>query len=72
MQRLIATRCQDMGNDEMANEVIHNPYKSKRQMRRFFAMEKRGELEKGTARRWARETKNIKGLPERVKRTKRG
>jgi hypothetical protein len=36
-------------------------------MRAFFAMEKRGELPKGTAERWARETPNIKNLPEKVK-----
>jgi hypothetical protein len=41
------------------------PYKSKSQMRKFFAMEKRGELPKGTAKRWARETPNIKALPEK-------
>ncbi len=42
------------------------PFKSKRQMRKFFAMEKRNELPIGTAKRWARETHNIKGLPERI------
>lgn len=41
------------------------PYKSKAQMRAFFAMEDRGELPKGTARKWAKETKNIESLPER-------
>jgi hypothetical protein len=45
------------------------PYKSKRQMRKFFAMEKRGEIAKGTAREWAHETPNIARLPE-VKRPK--
>jgi len=39
-------------------------------MRRFFAMEKRGELKKGTARRWAHHTPNIKKLPERVRKRK--
>lgn len=34
-------------------------------MRAFFAMEERGELPKGTARKWAKETKNTKSLPER-------
>lgn len=33
----------------------------------MFAAESRGELKKGTARRWAHETKNIKKLPEHVK-----
>lgn len=36
-------------------------------MRAFFAMESRGELPKGTARRWAHHTKNIKDLPEHKK-----
>jgi len=31
----------------------------------MFAAESRGELPKGTARRWAHETKDIKKLPER-------
>lgn len=43
------------------------PFRSKAQMRLFFAKEKRGELPKGTARRWAHETKSISKLPERVK-----
>jgi hypothetical protein len=41
------------------------PFKSKAQMRLFFAKEKRGELPKGTTKRWARETKNISKLPQR-------
>jgi hypothetical protein len=41
------------------------PFKSKAQMRWMFAAEARGELPKGTAKRWARHTKNIKKLPER-------
>ena len=32
----------------------------------MFAAEARGELPKGTADRWAHETKSIKALPERV------
>ncbi len=40
-------------------------------MRKFFAMEKRGELPKGTSKRWAHETPNIKSLPEKKKRTKK-
>jgi len=43
------------------------PFKSKAQMRAFFAMEDRGELPKGTAKKWAKETKNISSLPEHVK-----
>lgn len=36
-------------------------------MRLFFAKEKAGEMPKGTALRWAHETKNRKKLPEHVK-----
>lgn len=44
------------------------PFKSKAQRRWMFAAEARGEVPKGTARRWARETKKQhKKLPERVK-----
>ncbi len=45
------------------------PYKSKSQMRAFFAKENRGELPKGTAEEWAHKTKSIKALPEHVKKT---
>lgn len=34
-------------------------------MRWMFAAEERGEIPKGTAKRWAEHTKNIKKLPER-------
>ena len=40
------------------------PYKSKAQMRKFFAMEAEGELPKGTARQWAHHTPDLKKLPE--------
>ena len=43
------------------------PFKSKAQMRLFYAKENSGELPKGTAKRWEGETKNIKSLPEHVK-----
>lgn len=46
------------------------PAKSKAQLRKLFAMEKRGELKKGTAREFADSTPNIKKLPEHVKKTK--
>lgn len=46
------------------------PFKSKAQMRWMFAAERRGELPKGTAKRWAEHTKNIKSLPERVSKKK--
>jgi hypothetical protein len=42
------------------------PFKSKSQVRAFFAMERRGELPKGTAKRWVRHTPNIDVLPEKV------
>jgi hypothetical protein len=42
------------------------PFKSKAQQRWMFAAEARGELPVGTARRWARKTKSIKKLPERI------
>jgi hypothetical protein len=41
------------------------PFRSKAQQRYLFAAEARGEVPKGTARRWAKETKNIESLPER-------
>ena len=44
------------------------PFKSKAQMRLFFAKEHRGELPRGTARKWAEHTPSIKKLPEQVKR----
>ena len=43
------------------------PYKSKSQQRFMYAAEERGDVEPGTAARWSKETKDIKGLPERVK-----
>ena len=43
------------------------PFKSKAQQRFMFAAEERGEIPKGTAKRWAKETKNIKSLPEKKK-----
>ena len=44
------------------------PFKSKAQQRWMFAAEQRGELPKGTARRWAHHTKNLKRLPARKSR----
>ena len=43
------------------------PYKSKSQERLFFSKESKGELPKGTAKRWARHTPDQKSLPEHVK-----
>jgi hypothetical protein len=41
------------------------PFKSKAQMRKFFSMESKGELPKGTAEHWAHETPSVKRLPEK-------
>lgn len=46
-------------------------FKSKAQMRWMFWAEKKGLLKKGTAKRWAEETPNIKRLPEKVSRKKK-
>ena len=49
------------------------PYKSEAQRKFFFAAEARGDIKKGTARRWAHETPSMKKLPERVgKKKKKG
>lgn len=42
------------------------PFKSKAQQRFMFAAEDRGEVPKGTAKRWAHHTKDIKRLPEKA------
>jgi hypothetical protein len=46
------------------------PFRSKAQQRFMFAAESRGELPKGTAKRWAHHTDDIKHLPEKVKKKK--
>lgn len=43
------------------------PFKSKAQQKFMFAAESRGDVPKGTAEEWAHKTKNIKELPEHVK-----
>lgn len=43
------------------------PFKSKSQQRYMFSAEAKGDLPKGTAKRWAHHTKDIKSLPEHVK-----
>lgn len=43
------------------------PFKSKAQQKWMFAAEGRGEVPKGTARRWAHETPSIKKLPAKVR-----
>lgn len=37
----------------------------------MFAAQKRGDLPKGTAEKWAKHTPDIKGLPEEVKKKKK-
>lgn len=39
------------------------PFRSKAQMKRFLAMEARGEIPKGTSKRWAEETRSLRALP---------
>lgn len=46
--------------------VFDNPFRSKAQARLFFAKERRGELPRGTARRWMHETPHYESLPEYV------
>lgn len=48
------------------------PFKSKSQMRKFYAMEERGEIPKGTVDKWKKHTKNISSLPEKKKKLKKG
>lgn len=48
-----------------------SPYKSQSQMRKFFVMEKKGELPKGTAKKWAEHTPDIKGLAEKLGKRKK-
>lgn len=52
---------------KLGSMIKEAPFKSKAQQRFMFAAEARGDVAKGTARRWAHETKGIKKLPERVK-----
>lgn len=47
------------------------PFKSDAQRKWMFAAEDRGEVKPGTAKRWAKETPNIKDLPERVKKSEK-
>jgi len=47
------------------------PFKSRAQQRYMFAAEERGEIKKGTAEKWAKETPNIKKLPARVGKIKK-
>lgn len=45
------------------------PFKSKAQQKFMFAAESRGDVTKGTAEEWAHKTKNIKQLPEHVRKS---
>ena len=47
------------------------PFHSKKQMKKFFVLEDQGELPKGTSKKWLKETKNAKKLPEKVKNEKK-
>lgn len=47
------------------------PFKSKAQQRFMFAAEARGEILKGTAKKWAEHTKDIKNLPARIEALKK-
>ena len=46
------------------------PFKSEAQRRLFYAKEKRGELPKGTAKKWEKHTPKGKKLPEKVSESK--
>lgn len=46
------------------------PFESKAQHKKFRVMEKDGEMPKGTASRWAHETKDMKHLPEHKRKAK--
>lgn len=48
------------------------PFKSQQQRKFMFAAEKRGEVSRGTAERWAAHTPNIKKLPKKVSRLAKG
>jgi hypothetical protein len=43
-----------------------SPFVSKAQMRKFFALEKKGKISNDKLQEWIASTPNIKGLPERV------
>lgn len=43
------------------------PFKSKSQVKKFGALERAGKIPKGTTKRWAKHTPNIKSLPARAR-----
>ncbi len=47
------------------------PFRSKSQLRKFGALVNRGEMSEATFKRWLEETKNVKKLPEKVKKKKK-
>ena len=47
------------------------PFKSRSQLRKFGALVNRGEMSEATFKRWLEETKNVKKLPEKVKKKKK-
>ncbi|MEM3609334.1 MAG: hypothetical protein QW076_00285 [Candidatus Anstonellales archaeon] len=47
------------------------PFKSKAQIRKFFALEKKGKISDETLQEWIASTPDIKHLPERVGRKKK-
>ena len=58
--------------EEGRKEGVDMPFRSKSQMRKFGAMLSRGEISKKKFDEWAHATKNIKKLPEKVKKKKKG
>jgi hypothetical protein len=64
-KELAAKKHKDMAKKAEFEKIA--PFKSDAQRRWMFAAEDRGEVPKGTADRWAKHTKNIKKLPEHVK-----
>jgi len=64
-KELAAKKRKDMAKKVELEKIA--PFKSDAQRRWMFAAEDRGEVPKGTADRWAKHTKNIKKLPEHVK-----
>lgn len=46
------------------------PFKSKAQQRKIAELEKQGKVKPGTTEAWAKETTNLRSLPERVGKAK--
>ena len=43
-----------------------SPFRSKSQMRKFYAMQRRGEISKAKVKEWQEATPSVTALPERV------